>query len=669
MRRIRDGGGGNASPESVATDEYVGRPPSPCPNEDDSTPREQWARLEPISRVSTDGDADRAPRRLAGLGMTGGQPNSQPQSPLNHVDLALDLNALIPLGEGPMCAKHPREPAAPRGNKQQSSRLMPPPVAKPSSSPPGEVVVRLPDVRGQKATLAPWSCSTQSDVGNVSPKDPLASPGYTREQGKVRRGRWKKGKRIGSGTCGNVYLGMNEDTGELMAVKEITLEVQERQLRGLYMEIQVMHRLVHPHIVGYLGAELQDSQRTLCIFQEWVPAGSLHSLLEQFGALGESTTRLYMRQLLQGLVYLHENRVIHRDIKAKNILVDDRGNVKLADFGCALLLQEDDQGGEGVEMSMKGTPLYMAPEILLKRKCGRRVDVWSLGCAVMEMATTEPPWSTAFQHPYEMIAQFVENPGPPPLPQHLPQGLLEFLSLCFTWEAELRPSARELLAHPYVQGTAPYRFVPAPIIPGGDDEMPLEHMDQHSAVQLMRRCSSATFDSLATQARQTALGAGGIAPPLASAGAAIPSSLFKPLSPRRSGAASMTSSVKRTPTRRRTCAAPMRSGIASEGAPGSSVGEELGSVAERQRRRTMPSPGTSPGLISVSPVPSHDSPLKTREVGQEGRDSEGVQSHLNKCAEELFSGDDDSPPPMVRPLEYRQHPKKRSDWSSGAMDR
>lgn len=90
-----------------------------------------------------------------------------------------------------------------------------------------------------------------------------------------------------------------------------------------------MHKLVHPHIVGYLGAELQDSQRKLCIFQEWVPAGSLHSLLDQFGALSDAMTRKYTEQVLEGLTYLHANRVIHRDVKSKNILVDDRGNVKV----------------------------------------------------------------------------------------------------------------------------------------------------------------------------------------------------------------------------------------------------------------------------------------------------------------------------------------------------
>ncbi|CAM9211343.1 unnamed protein product, partial [Discosporangium mesarthrocarpum] len=545
MRRTREGAGGSASPESVVTEKW--RPPSPCHNEDDATPRQQWSPHQSVSRATSDGGLDYTSRRENSnetSDVAGGQAPRSLNSPVAHVDLEVFDPSVLSLADAPMYDGHPKEPSAPRGSKHHPSPhvLMPPPGEKLSS-------LSMPQSSGRRATASPppWSNSMQSDTSIMSPKEPMASPGAMRELGRVRKGHWKKGRPIGAGTCGNVYLGMNEDTGELMAVKEITLETHERRLRGLYTEIQVMHRLVHPHIVGYLGAELQDSQRTLCIFQEWVPAGSLHSLLEQFGALAESTTRLYMGQLLDGLTYLHANRVIHRDIKAKNILVDDRGNVKLADFGCAMLLKDDNQAGE-VEMSMKGTPLYMAPEILLKRKCGRRVDVWSLGCAVVEMATTRPPWSSAFQHPYDMIEHFNENPGPPPLPEDLPAGMLDFLGACFTWDPELRPTAQELLAHPYVQGTDPYCVPPVLLAaggsgaeagPGGEDEVPLEQMDQHSAVQRMRRCSSATFDILAAQARQVALGAGPVVPPLASAGATTTSSapggggMFRPSSPRR----------------------------------------------------------------------------------------------------------------------------------------
>lgn len=195
-------------------------------------------------------------------------------------------------------------------------------------------------------------------------------------------------------------------------------------------------------------------------------------------------------------------------------------------------------------MSMKGTPLFMAPEMLLKRKCGRRVDVWSLGCAVLEMVTTRPPWADAFKHPVEIIAHFSENPGPPPLPNDLAPGLRHFLMSCFTWDAELRPSANELLGHQYLQARA------GPPMSDGSpgDDVPLEEMDRVSAVTRMRRCSSATLDLLAVQARQAALGVS-IGGALAAFGTA-PSGTFRPPSPRY-GPGGVGAHSKRTPTRRR----------------------------------------------------------------------------------------------------------------------
>lgn len=192
---------------------------------------------------------------------------------------------------------------------------------------------------------------------------------------------------------------------------------------------------------------------------------------------------------------------------------------------------------------MKGTPLFMAPEMLLKRKCGRRVDVWSLGCSVLEMVTTRPPWADAFKHPVEIIAHFSENPGPPPLPDNLAPGLRHFLLSCFTWDAESRPSAQELCAHQYLQARA---GPPAADGSPGDD-VPLEEMDRVSAVTRMRRCSSATLDLLAVQARQAALGVSIGA--LAAFGTA-PSGTFRPPSPRY-GPGGLAAHCKRTPTRRR----------------------------------------------------------------------------------------------------------------------
>lgn len=218
---------------------------------------------------------------------------------------------------------------------------------------------------------------------------------------------------------------------------------------------------------------------------------------------------------------------------------------QLADFGCALVLKDDNHTGDGVEMSMKGTPLFMAPEMLLKRKCGRRVDVWSLGCAVLEMVTTRPPWADTFKHPVEIIAHFSENPGPPPLPSDVAPALRQFLLACFTWDAQVRPSAQELCGHRYLR--APAGPPPGEGGCGLGDDIPLEEMDRATAVTRMRRCSSATLDLLAVQARQAALGVS-IGGALAAFGTA-PSGTFRPPSPRYGPGGAAHS--KRTPTRRR----------------------------------------------------------------------------------------------------------------------
>ncbi len=144
--------------------------------------------------------------------------------------------------------------------------------------------------------------------------------------------RWKRGEMLGQGAFGVVYLGLNIDTGELMAVKQMaTEEVSKKELSSLENEINLLRNLRHPNIVRYIGTELTST--ALSIFLEYVPGGSLKALIEKFGALEESVARSYTRQLLLGLEYLHRNGIAHRDVKGANCLVGNDGVIKLADFG------------------------------------------------------------------------------------------------------------------------------------------------------------------------------------------------------------------------------------------------------------------------------------------------------------------------------------------------
>ncbi|CAM9913167.1 unnamed protein product, partial [Ectocarpus sp. 8 AP-2014] len=149
----------------------------------------------------------------------------------------------------------------------------------------------------------------------------------------VRTGHWKLGHEIGKGSFGSVHIGLNEDSGDLIAVKLLSLKNAD-QAEELYTEIELMRQLTHPNIVCYLGAEVNDKEKTISIFQEWVP-GSVTTLLVNFGPFSDRRIADYTKQILQGLVYLHSERVIHRDIKGGNILIDDRGVVKLCDFGAS----------------------------------------------------------------------------------------------------------------------------------------------------------------------------------------------------------------------------------------------------------------------------------------------------------------------------------------------
>ena len=161
-----------------------------------------------------------------------------------------------------------------------------------------------------------------------------------RREGSIRRGQWKLGAKIGVGAFGVVHVGMNTVTGTLMAVKSVKMEPSS--MKDAESEIQLLKTLHHDNIVRYLGAEMDATH--LHIFQEWVPAGSVTTMLSKFGPFPLTVVRNYFLQMLQGLRYLHTNHIMHRDIKGSNILVNDDGIVKLADFGASkrfVMLKQD----------------------------------------------------------------------------------------------------------------------------------------------------------------------------------------------------------------------------------------------------------------------------------------------------------------------------------------
>ena len=258
--------------------------------------------------------------------------------------------------------------------------------------------------------------------------------------------RWQKGNVLGQGAFGKVYMGLNEDTGEMIAIKQIPIGNDEA-LESLTQEIELLKSLNHPHIVRYLGVHKSESENVMNILMEYIPGGSLSNLCERFGRISENVTRIFMHQILQAVQYLHQNGVIHRDIKGANVLVDSDGSIRLADFGASKLL---DVVYESPSKSMIGTPYYLAPEVITENRTGFESDIYSAGCTMYEMLTGKPPFAD-----YEPMAAIfrVGNGSIPEIPPSVARDTAAFLSQMLKHRPEDRPSVDELLNSIYMNKT------------------------------------------------------------------------------------------------------------------------------------------------------------------------------------------------------------------------
>ncbi|CCW64336.1 unnamed protein product [Phytomonas sp. EM1] len=335
----------------------------------------------------------------------------------------------------------------------------------------------------------------------------------------------KLNQMIGFGACGTVYLGLDEQTGRLVAIKEIPYcdistaaghdnveEVDEERRAAqdaaaahILREIRVMQCCRHPCLVAYYG--VRRSKVGVQLLMEYVGGGSMERLLLLRKKLPEGVVRLYTRDVLEGLAYLHEvAHVCHRDIKPGNILLTPEGRCKLVDFGVAkpfsgeTVEDKDDSVKQRFMMTVVGTPWYMAPEVIMggqvdeddcENMFGRydpirgvsyrgsssgpplnttssssqpqRVvgsvgytissDIWSMGVTVYELISGKKPFGNSMRNPAAALFSVLQSAKyPPQLPENCDasQQLKSFLKLCFVYDKDLRPSAKELLSHPWI---------------------------------------------------------------------------------------------------------------------------------------------------------------------------------------------------------------------------
>ncbi|KAI8823744.1 uncharacterized protein EV422DRAFT_618547 [Fimicolochytrium jonesii] len=246
---------------------------------------------------------------------------------------------------------------------------------------------------------------------------------------------------LGKGAFGSVYAGLNMVSGEVVAIKQIkTVDISRSDLTLIMAEIDLLKELHHPNIVEYIG--FSQTSSCLNIIMEFCENGSLSSIVKKFGRFPERLVAFYTAQVLDGLVYLHEQGVIHRDIKGANILTTKDGLVKLADFGIASKVN-------ATSNAVAGSPYWMAPEVIELAGATTASDVWSVGATVIELMDGHPPYSKLA--PMSALFRVVHDEYPP-LPENCSQLLRHFLLECFQKDPNLRISAVRLLKHPLIVG-------------------------------------------------------------------------------------------------------------------------------------------------------------------------------------------------------------------------
>ncbi|KAF8292871.1 putative ULK family serine/threonine-protein kinase [Trypanosoma cruzi] len=245
---------------------------------------------------------------------------------------------------------------------------------------------------------------------------------------------------IGEGSFGKVYKARRKGTGQVVAMKFIVKKGKnDRELLNLRSEIEIMTKLDHDNIITLF--EAFETQQEFVVVMEYAQ-GELFEILEDDKKLPEDVVQRISKQLVQALYYLHSNRIMHRDMKPQNILIGQNGSVKLADFGFARSMSYNTM----VLTSIKGTPLYMAPELVQEQPYNHCADLWSLGCILYQLYYGKPPFCT--NHLYKLINQIVNDPVK--FEEPISPDFKSLLKGLLTKSFSARLNWPHLLNHPFV---------------------------------------------------------------------------------------------------------------------------------------------------------------------------------------------------------------------------
>lgn len=259
---------------------------------------------------------------------------------------------------------------------------------------------------------------------------------------------WEIIDELGDGAFGTVYKAKHKESEVLAAAKIIEIK-DEEELKDFRVEIDILSSCKHKYVVGLVETYLYQSKLWMLI--EFCEGGALDDImLDLEKPLTEPQIKVVCKQTLEALTFLHASRVIHRDLKAGNILLTSDGNIRLADFGVSAQNKRTAQKRD----SFIGTPYWMAPEVILcetfkDQPYNYKADIWSLGVTLIELAEMEPPYHDL--NPMRVLIK-IPKADPPKLQfrSKWSKQFSDFIAKCLDKNPETRPSAAELLEHPWL---------------------------------------------------------------------------------------------------------------------------------------------------------------------------------------------------------------------------